>query len=86
MHFYTIGQRKGLKIADGPWFVKDVDIDKNVLIVSKKPEEITKKRVVLSIRNKLKLVFDKPQRAVTSGQFAVFYLPAGVCLGGGRIL
>ena len=118
-NFYTIGQRKGLRIADGPWFVKDFEIDKNILIISKKPEEITKKNVILSPFNfissvlpkkklkvmakiryrqpekpailypqkagKLKLIFDQPQKAVTPGQFAVFYKNKA-CLGGGIIL
>lgn len=33
--FYTIGQRKGLGLAGGPWFVIKKDIDSNTLYVSK---------------------------------------------------
>ena len=32
--FHTIGQRKGLYLGDGPWFVVRKDIDENVLYVS----------------------------------------------------
>lgn len=32
--FHTIGQRKGLGLSGGPWFVVDKDIDNNVLFVS----------------------------------------------------
>lgn len=33
--FYTIGQRKGLGISGGPWFVVKKDVEKNILFVSK---------------------------------------------------
>jgi len=36
-------------------------------------------------KDQLRLVFDQAQRAVTPGQFAVFYKNE-VCLGGGRII
>jgi len=34
LHFYTIGQRKGIAIANGPWWVIRLDKDKNHLIVT----------------------------------------------------
>lgn len=33
--FYTIGQRKGLGLGGGPWFVVKKDIDRNIIYVSK---------------------------------------------------
>ena len=33
--FYTIGQRKGLGLGGGPWFVVKKDTDKNIIYVSK---------------------------------------------------
>ncbi len=33
----------------------------------------------------IKLIFEKPQKAVTIGQFAVLYAEDGMCYGGGRI-
>ena len=33
--FHTIGQRKGLKLSGGPWYVVGKDIVKNVVFVSK---------------------------------------------------
>lgn len=32
--FHTIGQRKGLGLGEGPWFVIDKDIEKNILYVA----------------------------------------------------
>ena len=39
----------------------------------------------LNSKNKIKLIFDRPQTAITPGQFAVFY-KGNVCLGGGKII
>lgn len=117
LHFYTIGQRKGLGLSGGPFFVTGFDIPQNILKVSRDEKDLSSREVDLSpcnfiaavprkpIRVKVKvryrqvaaagtlsmiskgmakIVFDKPQRAVTPGQFAVFY-KRRVCLGGGEI-
>lgn len=175
LHFYTIGQRKGVEIPNGPWFVTGIDPEKNELIVTKlgTSPSLFKKEVILEpcnllikslkkpmkvdakiryaqdlakatlsichsredchsreggnlcchsredchsraggnlcnpssskslipdpstagrqVRNDkkktttLKLIFDTPQRAITLGQFAVFY-KGKKCLGAGRIM
>jgi tRNA-specific 2-thiouridylase len=120
LHFYTIGQRKGVVIPNGPWFVTGVNVKRNELIVTKMGEgpELFKTEVILSPFNllidppkkpiqvdakiryqqtlspatlyppekdKIRLVFEKPQRAVTEGQFGVFY-QGDKCLGSGRII
>ncbi len=46
--FYTIGQRKGIKLGGGPYFVKSFDIIKNNLIVTKDKNRIYQKDVWLS--------------------------------------
>lgn len=118
LHFYTIGQRKGINLSGGPYFVIDMDVLNNVLIVAKNEDKLYTKEALLfpcnfisgifpkdriqvqaKIRyrqelakaslspvskNKIRLVFDKPQKAITPGQFAVF-CQKDVCLGGGRI-
>jgi tRNA-specific 2-thiouridylase len=120
LHFYTIGQRKGIGLAGGPWWVVGFNRKKNQLIVTNKENDpaLFSKEVIVAdyhfisgqapIRaikakaktrfnqklasvkihppkdNKLKLVFDKPQKAVALGQWAVFY-DGDVCLGGGVI-
>lgn len=124
LYFYTIGQRKGLNLPRGPYYVKGFNISKNILIVTKNKKEllqkevwianyhfisgqIPKKKIEVKARiryrqkltsaslfppkqGKARIVFDKLQKAVTPGQFCVFYLPAqagqkDICLGNGVI-
>ena len=47
--FYTIGQRKGIKLSGGPYYVIDKDEKKNRLIVSKNKKDLYKKE--LSLKN-----------------------------------
>ncbi len=47
LYFYTIGQRKGLKINAGPWFVKDFNLAKNALVVTTDQNDINKKEAIL---------------------------------------
>ncbi len=118
LHFYTIGQRKGIGLSGGPWYVVKKDFENNLLVVANKENEkkYYKKEIVLKdfnlfkdlknslpvkakVRyqqpekkavlnkigdNQLKIIFDRPQRAVTPGQWAVFY-QNNICLGGGKI-
>jgi len=51
LHFYTIGQRKGINLSDGPYFVKEFDAANNRLIVTKSQEEISKEEIFLSLVN-----------------------------------
>lgn len=36
--YYTIGQRQGLGLSGGPWFVVSKDIDKNLIYLSRNPQ------------------------------------------------
>lgn len=117
LHFYTVGQRKGLGFSGGPFFVTGSDVSHNRLRVTRDAKKLLSREVSLfpcnfmggmpqgplrikaKIRyrqaaapgvlrllskNRAKIIFDKPQRAVTPGQFAVLYR-RNVCLGAGEI-
>jgi tRNA-specific 2-thiouridylase len=127
--FYTIGQRKGIGLPGGPFWVLDKDLKKNLLIVTGNERDLLKKelfcknvnwisgkepklpfeakikiryktdlakgtihstfahlRKCANIKNKIyKVIFEKPQRAITPGQSVVFYKGEEI-LGGGIIL
>jgi tRNA-specific 2-thiouridylase len=116
--FYTIGQRKGINLSGGPYFVKELDKKKNLVVATKNKKELFQKEIFLSPFNfisketpkkeikimaktryrqksseailfppenkKLKIIFSKPQLAVTPGQFCIFY-DKDACLGAGII-
>jgi len=46
LFFYTIGQRKGIKLSGGPYYVLDKDLKKNILIVTKKEKDLYKKELI----------------------------------------
>ena len=46
VHFYTIGQRKGIKLPGGPFYVVDKNIKENLLIVSRDEKDLCKKELV----------------------------------------
>jgi len=49
--YYTIGQRKGIKLSGGPWFVHSKDIEKNIIYISKNYYSEDKERDELNITN-----------------------------------
>ena len=129
LFLYTIGQRKGIGLSEGPYFVLGKNMKNNTLIVTKNEKDLYKKELIcknvnwisgktprlrqgfggqakfpLKVRVKiryghspapaiiqsinkkmLKVIFDKPQRAITPGQSVVFYKRNEV-LGGGIII
>ena len=47
--FYTIGQRRGIGLAGGPYFVIEKDYEKNILVVSKEKKDL--RRINLKIKD-----------------------------------
>jgi len=45
--FYTIGQRKGIRLAGGPYWVLEKDLKKNNLIVTKNEKDLLKKELII---------------------------------------
>lgn len=124
LHFYTIGQRKGLEIGGGfgesgeAWFVADKRIQDNELVVVQGDHELLYHSILnasdvhwiantpqfplqcqakiryrqssqdctvfIDSQTDIKVVFKKPQRAITPGQSIVFY-QNDTCLGGAII-
>jgi tRNA-specific 2-thiouridylase len=116
IHFYTVGQRRGIGIpASEPLYVKNIHSSKNRIVIAKggslysdmvvfgnlkmrfrrpsgplvaklryrhdgaKVESIDKQGKMMRV------VFKKPQRAITAGQSLVLYNEEGVLVGGGII-
>lgn len=44
--FYTIGQRKGIGLPSGPYYVLDKDLKKNLLVVTKNEKDLYKKELI----------------------------------------
>jgi len=44
--FYTIGQRKGINLAGGPYYVFKKDPKKNILVITKKESQLNKKELL----------------------------------------
>lgn len=112
--FYTIGQRKGIGLPGGPYWVVKKDFKGNLLVVTKNGRDLLSKElffkdanwisgkhpifpfkadVKIRYRSELvpavvqksqRVVFARPQRAVTPGQSVVFYRKQEL-LGGGII-
>jgi len=59
LHFYTIGQRKGIKLPGGPFWV--AGFDDNNLIVTKDEKELFSKKVLISDLN---FIVEKPKKSI----------------------
>ena len=115
--YYTVGQRKGIGAYGRPMFIKEIDAERNTIILGEKGMEFSDSLVASDVNfisgefptepikiqakaryqappadamlyplsdGNVKVVFDKPQRAITPGQAVVFY-DGDLVLGGGTI-
>ncbi|CAA6653649.1 unnamed protein product [Spirodela intermedia] len=49
--FYTIGQRQGLRLPGGPWYVVEKDVENNVVFVSRNYFSLDKRRRVFRVES-----------------------------------
>ncbi|OQX74632.1 MAG: tRNA 2-thiouridine(34) synthase MnmA [Bacteroidetes bacterium 4484_276] len=47
--FHTIGQRKGLGLSQGPWFVVDKDLDSNIVFVSNGYDPVAQYKDIINL-------------------------------------
>jgi tRNA-specific 2-thiouridylase len=59
LHFYTIGQRKGIELPQGPYYVKGFDLEKNNLIVTKDQRDLNTSLIGLDNCNIINKEFSK---------------------------
>lgn len=50
-YYYTIGQRSGLGLSGGPWYVVQKDIEENVIYISREFDSIDKERDKFRVTN-----------------------------------
>ncbi|KAH9622403.1 hypothetical protein KSS87_007586 [Heliosperma pusillum] len=72
--FYTIGQRQGLRLPGGPWYVVEKDTKNNVVFVSRSYYSIDKRRRVFRVGS-LKWLNGKPLEKLSDLQCKVRHGP-----------
>src|SRR3989344_2636719 len=72
LSFYTIGQRRGIEIQQGPWYVVDKNFNKNILIVSKDKKDLAKKELIAENVNWI-----VPQKLSRQGRGSSMAAPSG---------
>ncbi|MBU2649628.1 MAG: tRNA 2-thiouridine(34) synthase MnmA [Bacteroidetes bacterium] len=69
--FHTIGQRKGLGLGQGPWFVVQKNIAENIIFVSNGYDPIAQYKEEIILEDFL-FINEKPDRDYTTGQKVSF--------------
>ncbi|XP_074310553.1 uncharacterized protein LOC141646577 [Silene latifolia] len=73
--FYTIGQRQGLRLPGGPWYVVEKDTKNNVVFVSRSYYSVDKRRRVFRVGS-LKWLNGKPLEKLSDLQCKVRHGPS----------
>jgi tRNA-5-taurinomethyluridine 2-sulfurtransferase len=60
--FYTIGQRQGIRLSGGPWYVVAKDVEKNVVFISRNYYDAEKQRNVFDVEKIHWLVGHRPEK------------------------
>ncbi len=97
--YYTIGQRKGLDISNGPWFVQKKDLKKNILVVAKEGEaalyskqiHITDihwlgKKYQLPLKAQAKIRYRQEDQEIILNQKTVYFIKAQKGVASGQIV
>ena len=69
--FHTIGQRKGLGLSQGPWFVVDKSLEENIVYVSNGYDPAKQYKDVVKLSH-FQFINEKPDRDYTSEQSVKF--------------
>ncbi|KAL6502992.1 hypothetical protein OROHE_024160 [Orobanche hederae] len=72
--FYTIGQRQGLRLPGGPWYVVEKDVENNVVFVSRNYFAADKRRRIFRVGS-LRWLSGSPPRQITEIQCKVRHGP-----------
>ncbi|XP_057804710.1 uncharacterized protein LOC131020072 [Salvia miltiorrhiza] len=72
--FYTIGQRQGLRLPGGPWYVVEKDVENNVVFVSRNYFSVDKRRRQFRVGS-LRWFSGSPPRQITQIQCKVRHGP-----------
>jgi tRNA-specific 2-thiouridylase len=79
LYFYTIGQRRGVGLPGGPYWVLDKDLKKNLLIVTKNEKDLLKKELICKNLNWLSGKIPKLPLKIKA-KIRYRYLPASATL------
>ncbi|MEF8847371.1 MAG: tRNA 2-thiouridine(34) synthase MnmA [Candidatus Paceibacterota bacterium] len=64
-YLFTLGQRKGLGLSNGPWYVLEKNVKENKIVVTKERENLKKKELIADEINWISGKPDLPMKVIT---------------------